>query len=75
MRDVRLPIRVMHDPEVDAAYVALRTVPAGIATEQVVIEREQGSLLLEFDELGTLLGLEIRGASAMVPAELLSAFG
>jgi uncharacterized protein YuzE len=71
MRDARVPIRVMHDPAVDAAYVALRSMTPGVPTEQVVVAREQGSVMLEFDESGVLLGVEIRGAAAMVPVELL----
>jgi uncharacterized protein YuzE len=74
MRDARLPLRVMLDPAVDAAYVALRDLTPGAPTEQVVIEREQGSVLLEFDENGILLGLEIRGAGAMLPVELRQQF-
>jgi uncharacterized protein YuzE len=64
----------MLDPDVDAAYVALRDLTPGVPTEQVVIERDQGSVLLEFDESGILLGLEIRGAGALLPIELRQQF-
>jgi uncharacterized protein YuzE len=66
-------MRVRYDPEVDAAYVAFRHIEAGEAVENLVIGRRgKGKIVLDFNKAGTLLGVEIIGAIALAPAELLA---
>lgn len=55
------------DPSVDAAYVPVApAISTGEAVENVVIERPAGTIVLDFDAQGRLLGVEILGASALL---------
>lgn len=52
-----------HDADADAAYVSLSPVPAGGVRTNVVVERPgRGDIVLDFDEDGFLVGIEIIGA-------------
>ena len=63
MTERRFPI----DPSVDAAYIPIApSIGAGQSVENVVIERAQGTIVLDFDSEGRLLGVEILGASALL---------
>jgi uncharacterized protein YuzE len=65
-----------HDSRADAAYVYLRyPVERGdtVRTELVEIEcPERASLVFSFDEYDRLLGIEVLGASRVLPPELLA---
>lgn len=55
------------DPEVDAAYARIApSIAAGEAAENVIIERGGGTIVLDFDAAGHLLGVEIVGAEALL---------
>jgi uncharacterized protein YuzE len=59
--------RATYDAEADAAYfpVAPR-IGAGESVENVVIDRPFGTLILDFDDAGRLLGLEVVGARSLL---------
>jgi uncharacterized protein YuzE len=55
------------DPSVDAVYVPVApSIGAGESVENVVIERPAGTIVLDFDAQGRLVGVEILGASALL---------
>ncbi len=71
--DVSLPLRVTLDPNADAAYAYLTDVPAGAAvTHRVVGVAARGDVVLDFDREGRLLGVELIGASSVLPVDLLN---
>ena len=58
------------DHSADAAYFPIATsIGAGEAVENLIIERPQGTLVLDFDGDGRLLGVEVLGAKALLTAE------
>ncbi|MEV6152737.1 DUF2283 domain-containing protein [Nonomuraea sp. NPDC052129] len=64
---------IKHDQEADAAYIDLAPViKSGEAVEQVIVARPpKGEVILDFDENGFLLGVEIIGAIDLLrPAAL-----
>jgi uncharacterized protein YuzE len=70
--DVSLPLRVTLDPDADAGYVYLSEIPDGAAvTQRVVGVAGRGEVVLDFDEDGRLLGVELVGASSLLPPSLL----
>ena len=71
---VRLTVTL--DEEVDAAYVYLHgsSERVGSATQHMLDEpRANGSIILDFDREGRLLGIEVLGASNALPKSLLAA--
>ena len=55
------------DPSADAAYVPVApSIGAGESVENVIIERPAGTIVLDFDAQGRLLGVEILGAAALL---------
>ncbi|MFI6927775.1 DUF2283 domain-containing protein [Nonomuraea spiralis] len=67
-------IRIKHDKEADAAYIDLAPSPkAGEAVEQAIVGRPpKGEIILDFDENGFLLGVEIIEAKDLLRSESLS---
>lgn len=59
------------DHSVDAAYFPIATsIGTGQSVENLIIERPQGTLVLDFDADGRfLLGVEVLGASTLLTAE------
>lgn len=58
------------DRSADAAYFPIATsIGAGESVENLIIERPQGALLLDFDADGRLLGVEVLGARALLTAK------
>ncbi len=58
------------DPAVDAAYISIApSISDGESVENVIIERPQGTIVLDFDEAGRILGIEILGASVLLTPE------
>jgi len=72
--DAPVPLRITFDPDSDAAYVHLQsTIAAGAAVKTVSIDVEKvGMVNLDFDEEGRLLGVEVVGARALLPREVLA---
>jgi uncharacterized protein YuzE len=67
-------VRFKYDKEADAAYVSLgnsREAGRSARTEVVDLEIENGAINLDFDDGGRLIGIEILGASKLLPAALL----
>jgi uncharacterized protein YuzE len=63
---------VTHDAECDAAYIYLRPkVPGGVAYT-VPVEVPHGSVNLDIDRDGRVVGIEILQASAVLPESVLS---
>ncbi|QNA91361.1 MULTISPECIES: DUF2283 domain-containing protein [unclassified Microbacterium] len=64
---------IRYDPEVDAAYIPIgRAVRAGEATAQVPEIRSphgEGEIILDFDEAGHLIGIELLRASTLLRPE------
>ncbi|MBV7697075.1 DUF2283 domain-containing protein [Streptomyces sp. TRM70350] len=68
-------MHIEYDQENDTAYVCLvARIADGAAVRQVAVETPGGEadLTLDFDQSGRLLGIEVIGARAALPAELLS---
>ncbi|NED07316.1 DUF2283 domain-containing protein [Streptomyces sp. SID6648] len=67
-------MHIEYDRENDVAYVSLVAhIADGAAVRQVTVETPGGGadLNLDFDEAGLLLGIEVVGAHAGLPEELL----
>ena len=63
------------DHSADAAYLSVApSIGAGESVENVLIERAQGTIVLDFDAEGRLLGVEILSATALLtPATIADA--
>ncbi|GAA3629958.1 hypothetical protein GCM10022200_10860 [Microbacterium awajiense] len=58
------------DHAADAAYFPIATsIGEGESVENLIVERPQGTLVLDFDGGGRLLGVEVLGAKALLTAE------
>jgi uncharacterized protein YuzE len=71
-------MRVTYSPDVDAAYIYLvDVIGAGKALKTYPCDPEAvgGTINLDFDETGQLLGIEVLGARRLLPASLLSQAG
>ena len=69
-------MRVSYDVDADAAYLSLvdRDLRAGEAVEQsqiIATPSGTGSLIVDFDAAGRMLGIEVLCASAVLPPDLL----
>ena len=63
----RVSSRATYDAEADAAYFPVaRSIGAGESVENVVIERLSGTLVIDFDDAGHLLGVEVVGARSLL---------
>lgn len=67
-------MHVTYDPSADAAYIALKhPVGPGEAVRQQNVLIKNAEVVLDFDNDDRLLGIEIIGAGAALPAETLQA--
>ncbi|WP_406353637.1 DUF2283 domain-containing protein [Streptomyces sp. NBC_01635] len=67
-------MHISYDRDGDTAYVSLvARIPDGAAVRQVTVEglAAEAEVVLDVDEAGRLLGFEVIGARAGLPAELL----
>lgn len=67
-------MRVTFDPEANAAYVYLKDQipPGGVSRSEFCdVEVAGGPVFLQFDSDGRLIGIEILGATELLPAEVL----
>ena len=70
------PVEITFDPEADAAYLTIvDRIEPGEAVAQVVVEddRLRGEVILDLDEAGQLLGVEVLGASDLLRPAVLAA--
>ena len=57
------------DRAADAAYFPIEPrLTDGSAAEQVVIDRPRGTIVLDFDDAGHLLGVEVLGVTELLTA-------
>jgi uncharacterized protein YuzE len=69
-----MEMRVTYDKEGDAAYIYLTPIPPGAAVRQEHVTGEaKGELILDFDRVGRLLGIEVLGASRYLPPSVIAA--
>ncbi|WP_459545810.1 DUF2283 domain-containing protein [Nocardia sp. X0981] len=67
-------MHMTYDPSADAAYIALKQpIGAGEAVRQQNVTIKDAEVVLDFDEDDRLLGIEIIGAGAVLPAQTLQA--
>jgi uncharacterized protein YuzE len=68
-------MRVTYDPEADAAFVYLTKIGAGGAASSQMLDRyiDQGAIIAVFDHDEHLVGIEVLGASRVLPREVLDA--
>jgi uncharacterized protein YuzE len=67
-------MRVTYDSEANGAYLEIEDIADGTAVENLVVERPgRGDIVLDFDANGHLLGVEIIGATELLPAPVLDA--
>jgi uncharacterized protein YuzE len=56
-----------YDADADATYLPVApTIGLGESTETIVIERLSGTLIIDFDAAGHLLGVEVLGARSLL---------
>lgn len=61
------------DRAADAAYLPVApTISDGESVENVLIERAQGTIVLDFDTKGRLLGIEVLGATALLTPQTIA---
>ena len=73
---VKCLMRLTYDNEANAAYLELDDIAEGTAVENVVVQRPgRGDIVLDFDADGRLLGVEVIGATALLPTTALDAAG
>ena len=69
-------MRVTYDKSVDAAYIELRDTSAGDCVHTEYATRDDqgmgGSINLDFDIDGKLIGIEVMVASMVLPEQLLA---
>jgi uncharacterized protein YuzE len=67
--------RVTYDPEANAAFIYLKKAigPGEVArTHMCDVQVEQGAIILSFDSVGMLVGIEILGATKLLSPEVLN---
>lgn len=69
-------MHITYDPEADAAYIRIgEPIGAGRATQQVHSVETPGGLgelIMDFDDAGRLLGIEVLSAAAVLAPEVLA---
>jgi uncharacterized protein YuzE len=63
---------VAYDKDADAAYIHLRPIAPGDAVSTISVHVPHGSISLDIDREGRVIGIEILQASAVLPASVLS---
>jgi uncharacterized protein YuzE len=72
MIDGRVPLRVTLDEEADAAYIHLtRDIAPGVAARTVTLDWPAAMINVDFDSDGRILGVEVLGAKATLPSDLI----
>ena len=71
---------ITYDAAADAAYVYVTKIGKGEVADSVPIEDEDddfpgGELIVDLDKDGRILGIEVLGASRLLPTKLLDQLG
>lgn len=68
-------MRITYDRYVDAAYIYLRDIEPGGSANTLEVEdpdhHTKGTVILDFDREGRLIGIEVLGASRALPKVIL----
>jgi uncharacterized protein YuzE len=70
-------MQITYDSQADAAYIRLGgPIASGEATQQlhsIVVPGGGGEIILDFNDAGHLLGVEVLGASAVLSPDVIAA--
>jgi uncharacterized protein YuzE len=66
-----VPLRVTFDRGADAAYIYLTDIRPSSVDRTVMVDGIPEFINLDFDDAGRVLGIEVLGATACLPPELL----
>lgn len=73
MIDTRVQVRVTLDDEANAAYIYLMDgIASGSVARTVPLDHRGAMINLDFDANGRVVGVEILGAAAALPTELIT---
>ena len=64
--------RITYDPEIDAAYIYLQPIAAGGVSHTILVDVPNGSVHLDIDRKGMVVGIEVLSARTVLPESLLS---
>lgn len=66
-------MRLTYDADADAAFIYLSEIPAGAATSSSLLNREMSNaaVIAVFNQADHLVGIEVLGASQVLPPETL----
>ena len=66
-------MRTTFDAEADAVYIELvPEIASGRAVRNEIVETAGGTVVLDFDQAGILLGVEVIGATKLLDGEFLA---
>lgn len=65
-----ISLHATFDEHVDAAYIRFGGSPKGRLSQRVIEVPGKGDIVLDLDESGQLIGLEILGARDILPADV-----
>lgn len=66
-------MRTTFDAEADAAYIQLvPEITPGRSVRNEIVETAGGTVVLDFDHAGVLLGVEVLGATTLLDGEFLA---
>jgi uncharacterized protein YuzE len=70
--DLTKSFRVTRDTEADAACIYLSPIVAGGVSQTITVDVPHGSINLDIDSDGRVIGIEILHASAVLPESVVS---
>lgn len=73
-QEVSVPVTATYDAVADAAYLYLRKLSPGERVRAKVLS-EEGGIAVDFDAKGRVTGIEVLGASRVLPKGLLKVMG
>lgn len=66
-------MRTTFDAEADAAYITLAPeIAPGRSVRNEIVDTAGGTVVLDFDQAGVLLGIEVIGATKLLDGEFLA---
>jgi uncharacterized protein YuzE len=63
---------VTRDTRANAAYIYLTPIGPGDSARQIAVDLPRGTMILDLNSRGRLIGIEILNASAVLPESVLS---